>query len=346
MESQDQLVGGQEHMPSRSSATRTEQSDLPQGPVVVLGEAMHLFVAEPGVSFARADHFRTGVAGAETNVAVGLSRLGHHTRWLGRLGHDPSGEAVLRRLRAEAVDVSVVQLDESRPTGVLLRDSHAERAVTVQYHRAGSAATALDAKYVEHHWPQDAALAHVTGITAMLSESSRGAVGMLADCAARTGSVLSFDLNLRRKLGQLDKWREHTARALSSADIVFAGEDELEAVTDRPAPSVADQLLAGSASAVVIKHRDRSCTVATHQGTWNEVSRVRRVVDPVGAGDALSAGFLSAWLRGRDPHECLVTAVEAAAWVVGATLDHDGMPDRPQLLRAFDTALEADEVDR
>src|ERR1700754_4449890 len=103
--------------------------------VVTLGEAMRLLLAEPGVALRRAHTFQSSVAGAETNVAVGLSRLGHRVRWLSRVGDDSSGAAVLATLRAEGVDVSKVEVASDGFTGLLLRDSDAARGIDVQYHR-------------------------------------------------------------------------------------------------------------------------------------------------------------------------------------------------------------------
>src|SRR4051794_12898586 len=110
---------------------------------ITCGEAMLLMLAEPGMPLDHAVSFRRSVAGAESNVAQGLARLGHWARWIGRVGDDPVGEAVLRALRADGVDVSGAEMDPRAPTGLLLRDSHAQRAIDVQYYRSGSAASLL-----------------------------------------------------------------------------------------------------------------------------------------------------------------------------------------------------------
>ncbi|MFB7997998.1 PfkB family carbohydrate kinase [Streptomyces sp. NPDC056002] len=60
------------------------------------------------------------VAGAESNVAIGLTRLGHSVRWAGAVGADEAGELVLRTLRAEGVDTSCVTRGTGAPTGLIL----------------------------------------------------------------------------------------------------------------------------------------------------------------------------------------------------------------------------------
>ncbi|NED88338.1 2-dehydro-3-deoxyphosphogluconate aldolase [Streptomyces sp. SID11233] len=94
--------------------------------VVVCGEAMLLMPAEPGVPLEHALSFRRSVAGAESNVAAGLARLGHSVRRLGRVGDDPAGRSVLAQLRARGVDTGYAVTDPEAPTGVLIRESHPE----------------------------------------------------------------------------------------------------------------------------------------------------------------------------------------------------------------------------
>ncbi|MER7366385.1 sugar kinase, partial [Nonomuraea wenchangensis] len=66
--------------------------------VVVCGEAMLLMLAEPGIPLERATSFRRSIAGAESNVAAGLARLGHEVRWLGSMARTdlPAGSAPTR----------------------------------------------------------------------------------------------------------------------------------------------------------------------------------------------------------------------------------------------------------
>ncbi|WP_328645382.1 sugar kinase [Amycolatopsis sp. NBC_00348] len=298
--------------------------------VVTLGEAMRLLLAEPGVALRRAHTFTSSVAGAETNVAVGLARLGHGVRWLSRVGDDPSGAHVLATLRADGVDVSRVEVDPERYTGFLLRDTE-----TVEYHRSGSAASRLSAAYVREAGLDGARLVHVSGITAMLSPGACEAVEALFALARASGAWVSFDPNVRLKLGRPERWRETVGPLLTRADLVFAGEEELELLGQTP-----DPLLAGRARTVVVKQRDKIARAVTAEGSWKQDSLVTRVVDPVGAGDALTAGYLSAWLRGTSPEEALRAGAACAARVVGTRTDLEGLPDRREL------ALISTEVDR
>lgn len=298
-----------------------------------MGEAMLLMLAEPGVPLHRATAFRRSVAGAETNVAAGLARLGHSARWLGRTGDDPAGQAVLAQLRAEGIDTSCAVTDPDAPTGLLLRDSHPARAVDVQYYRADSAAARPGPTEPAPKWLAGARLVHVTGITPMLSDAAHRATLRLLDLADRAGALISIDPNVRLKLGTPDRWRTVVGPLLHRADVVLAGADELELLGDVQA---ADLLAAGRPSAVVVKHRDKSasCTTATGEHLRQPAFRVP-VTDPVGAGDAFAAGFLSGVLRAAPYDECLRDGAAVAALVVQCATDTDGLPDRAGLARAL-----------
>ncbi|MEV0629157.1 sugar kinase [Nonomuraea wenchangensis] len=290
--------------------------------VVVCGEAMLLMLAEPGIPLERATSFRRSIAGAESNVAAGLARLGHEVRWLGRVGADPAGRSVLAMLRAEGIDTRHAVVDPDAPTGLLLRDSHPARAIDVHYYRAGSAASRLDPGELTPEMVSDARLVHVTGITPMLSGSAHLATLRLLDLAREAGATVSFDPNVRLKLGPPERWRERVAPLLARTDVVFAGEDELELLGVDPAA------LPGL---VVVKHRDKSASCA---GLRQEAFQVP-VTDPVGAGDAFAAGFLSGLLRGEPYEVCLREAAAVAALVVQCADDNSGLPDREGLDRAL-----------
>lgn len=309
-------------------------STLPtDGPdVLVLGEIMRVLVAEPGEAVGRAERFRSTVGGAEGNVAIGLARLGHRTSWVGNVGDDDAGRYVLRRMRAEAVDVDHVGVLPGSFTGLLIRNSSPDGAISVSYHRAGSAGSRLDADLVRRAWAAGPPTAvHVTGITAMLSAEALGAVRELLALARSAGVLISFDVNLRTRLAPVQAWRSVMPELAAAADIVFAGEAELALIDDGDPLAVARSLCAGRAQAVVLKNSDHTCSVVTADGVLTQPPLARRVVDPVGAGDGLVAGFLSGFLSGASTADSLRRAAGVAAFAVGTWSDTEDYPSDAEL---------------
>lgn len=304
-----------------------------QAPVLVLGEVMRVLVAEPGDAVDRAERFRSTIGGAEGNVAAALARQGVPARWVGRVGDDDAGRYVLRRMRAEGVDVVDVTLEESSFTGLLIRNTSAHGAISVTYHRAGSAGSLVSATDVARAWErQRPALVHVTGITAMLSHDALGAVVALLDRAAADDVPVSFDVNLRLRLAAADRWRAVLPALVSRARIVFAGDGEIDVLAPgRTQAEVVREWLAGAAEVVIVKNGDHTCTAFTAGGELTRPSLVRAVIDPVGAGDALVAGFLGAYLAGADPDGCLTRGAASAAFAVQHWSDTEGLPTGPEL---------------
>src|SRR4051794_27707730 len=155
--------------------------------VVTFGEAMALLLAEPAVPLRRALSFRRQVAGAESNAAVALARLGHPVGWFGRVGADAFGDAVLGTLRAEGIDLSRVVRDATAPTGLIARDCSAARPTEVAYYRRGSAGSRLAPSDVDGEYLARSRWLHVTGITPVLSPSASAATTAAVEAARGAG---------------------------------------------------------------------------------------------------------------------------------------------------------------
>ena len=111
--------------------------------VLTLGETMALLVAQEPGPLEQVQTFSKRLAGADSNVAIGLARLGCPSSWIGRLGDDALGRRVVRGLRAEGV-VSHITLDGDAPTGLMLKDHPRPGTSRVAYYRAGSAASRIE----------------------------------------------------------------------------------------------------------------------------------------------------------------------------------------------------------
>ena len=167
--------------------------------VVCLGETMALVVPDPPAPLAVADRFLLSHAGAESNVAVTLARLGTQARWCSRVGDDPFGRRIRAELTALGVDTSLVSVTAGR-TGVFFKDP-AGATTTVHYYRDGSAASTMDGTDAERALAARPALIHLTGITPALSRSCAGMIdGVLQRASAAGAPQVSFDVNYRPSL--------------------------------------------------------------------------------------------------------------------------------------------------
>lgn len=292
--------------------------------LLTLGEAL--------VSF-RTDAVRPGwtasahVAGAEANVAIGVARLGHASRWVGRISDDALGDWVLATLADEGVDTSFVARDH-RPAGIMVLESPADHARRATYARRCSAGAALSAADALAALP-GCRRVHVTGVTLALSYDARGACVAVARAASEAGLPVSLDVNHRPALWSDDDAKEALADVLPFVTTLLASEDELGLVAAGPEPEAVSRLLAGGVREVVVKRGPRGASVWDADGAATHLSAPHvEVVDVIGAGDALCAGFLSGLLEGQSPGAALWRGVDVAAACVASPGDWEGLPVR------------------
>jgi 2-dehydro-3-deoxygluconokinase len=274
------------------------------------------------------------VAGSESNVAIGLARLGHQVEWIGRVGDDELGRLALRTMRAENVDISHAVIDNSAPTGLLVFENRIADITRVSYYRSGSAGSMLTADDVVQPLLGDVGMLHVTGVTAALSDACAAAVASTIGVARRQGVPVSLDVNFRTRLWSATAARDTLRPLLPSVDVLFASEDELMLVAADPATDVdtaAAQIVAAGTATVVVKRGAAGATAYSAGGKVNAAARPVPVVDVVGAGDAFVAGYLSGRLDGLDAGDCLERGVVLGAFAVSRVGDWEALPARDEL---------------
>ena len=248
------------------------------------------------------------VAGAESNVAVGLVRLGVSARWVSKLGQDELGAAVRAALEAEGVDLRWTASEPGAPTGLFLKVRSGGRS-TVRYYRSGSAASRLAPRDVPDDAFEGVRLVHLTGITLALSGGCRQLVVELARRARERGALVQFDPNFRPSLWA-GPWAALEAHRplLGLVDWYLCGVDEANALFGAgTAGELLDAMTAAGIERAVVRVGARGSLVMTPAG----VAEVRPpyadeadVLDDVGAGDAFAAGFAFGLLRGWPPERC------------------------------------------
>jgi len=307
------------------------------GGVVTLGETMGLFTATAPGSLAQVRDFTLGIGGAESNVAIGLARLGTASTWVGRVGADEIGDRVRRELRAEGVDVRAT-VDAAAPTAVMVKSHRVAHHTAVLYHRAGSAGSRLSPDDIDADLVQGAALLHVTGITPALSTTAAAAVDRALTLAAEAGVPISFDVNHRSALWRAADAAEVYRSLAARADLVFAGEDEARMLVDGIGEGAVDEPLRLAAviaalgpAQVIVKLGAEGCAAVIDGSELRVAAIPITPLDTVGAGDAFVAGYLHELLAGSAPAARLDTAVRAGAFACLGPGDWESLPTRSDL---------------
>ena len=282
--------------------------------LVSIGETMVAFVSRD-----ESRQYLAVMAGAESNVAVGMARLGLRARWVSRLGDDPLGRLVEELIGGGGVEVAV-ERDPARPTGVMTK--HVTEAGTrSQYYRSESAARELSPDDLTRAGP--ARWMHVTGITPALSLSAAHLADAVLDRGAGHEGGVSFDVNYRPVL-----WPDAAAAAEAllplarRAGVAFVGDDEADALFGTSeAGELGDLILQREDQELILKQGSIGASVVTRDGELFEPALAADVVDPTGAGDAFAAGYLAGRLFGWDARAGLRLGHLMGSRVVGVVED-------------------------
>ena len=203
------------------------------GKVILFGEAMALLIADTIGPLEEVEHFSRAMSGAEVNVSIGLSRLGHKTEYLTRLGDDPFGHYIKNSLEKSGIGTSLITFDDVYRTGIQLKNRTTDGSDPyAPYYRKGSAASRITPADIEQIDFSDVDLVHVTGIPPALSLNAREATFRLIDRAKEAGIRVTFDPNLRPALWENEETMRTVINKLSEkADLILPGIAECEILT-------------------------------------------------------------------------------------------------------------------
>lgn len=302
--------------------------------LITFGESMVLFSPGEKGPMRHVHSFTKSIAGAESNVAIALSRLGQKVGWFSNLGDDEFGRYIKFMIRGEGVDVSRAKVDTENQTGLVFKELFEHVNPNVYYYRKNSAASYMQPSDLDEDYIRSAKMLHITGITPALSQSAKETTLRAIDIAKEAGVTVSFDPNIRLKLWSLEDAKETILEICQKVDVLFPGIDESEILlgtTDTT--EILERFHAMGVSEIALKLGKEGCIVsdkATSKFIPGYI--VENVEDSVGAGDGFAAGYLSSRLKGLTIEEAgdFANGVGAMATLVKG--DSEGYPTYEQLL--------------
>ncbi len=235
--------------------------------------------------------------GAPGNVAYQVQQLGGRAVVATRFGRDDAGRALADHLAVEGLDLSLVQWDESLPTGAVT--VHLEDPAHPHYTiHAPAAWDNLEAtpELLDAARHADAVC---FGTLAQRSPASRETIHRVL-AAAAPNCLIAYDINLRQHYYD----RQWIERSLAASKIAKLNHEEIRTIApllDLPAPPTefARAILERTAvEAVCVTRAEEGCLIVTASETIEIPGERVKVVDAVGSGDAFSAAMIMALCRG------------------------------------------------
>lgn len=264
--------------------------------IVSIGEMLIDFLAE-GIESGGSLRFAGNAGGAPANVAVGASRLGLRSAFLGKVGDDIFGTHLNGVLVREGVDAKGLVMDKSARTTLAFvsLDRSGDRSFAF-YRNPGADAMLREDELDLNALCSCRALVH--GSISLISEPSRSATLHAISAAKAAGAAICFDPNLRLALWPgIDDARRAIYGALPFSDLVKVSDEELMCLTGASSIDAGLSELrraSGADPVIAVSMGARGSAVSAGGADIASKAFTVDVIDTTGAGDA----FLSAMLYG------------------------------------------------
>lgn len=320
--------------------------------VACLGRlAVDLYAQQIGCSLEAASSFAKYLGGSSANIAFGTARLGLRSAMVSRVGNEQNGRFLLDTLRREGCDVSQVQVDDQRLTGMVLLGIKDQDTFPLLFARENCADMALDAEAISEDFLARCRSLVITG-THLSTPTVLAASRRALEIAQRHGLVRVLDIDYRPVLWGLaakgdgetryvgsDTVSRHLQAQLGSFELIIGTEEEWLIAGGVPDDLMASlRCVRGHTQAVlVVKRGPLGCSViegdvpAALDDALTMLGERIEVLNVLGAGDAFASGLLSGLLRGKTWAESAAIANACGAIVVSRHGCAPAMPTPAEL---------------
>ncbi|XP_010519220.1 PREDICTED: probable fructokinase-7 [Tarenaya hassleriana] len=265
--------------------------------VVCFGEMLIDFVPTvSGVSLAEAPAFKKSPGGAPANVAVGVSRLGGSSAFIGKVGDDEFGRMLADILNQNNVDNSGLRFDHNARTALAFVTLRTDGEREFLFFRHPSADMLLEESELDENLVKKAKIFHY-GSIGLIAEPCRSTQLAAMKIAKSSGSLLSYDPNLRLPLWQSEEAARKEIMAIwEEADVIKISEDEITFLTGGDDPYddevVLQKLFHPNLKLLVVSEGPNGCRYYTKEFKGRVPGVKVKPVDTTGAGDAFVSGLL------------------------------------------------------
>lgn len=283
--------------------------------------------------------FTKYVGGSPANIAIGMSRLGMKTGFIGRVADDQMGRFIRNYLKENDIDQSSVVTDQSGSvTGLAFTEIKSPTDCSILLYRDNVADLKVEPNDVKEAYLKQTKSFLISG-TALAKSPSREAIFLALEYARKHDVVTFFDLDYRPYT-----WTspEETAiyynLAAEKCDVIIGTREEFDMMERfEHNPHHDDQVTAQKwfdyqAKIVVIKHGQDGSIAYTNKGEQFEGTIFpAKVLKTFGAGDSYAAGFIYGLMQGWEIPQAMEFGAAAAAIVISSHSCSDAMPTVEQV---------------
>ncbi len=262
------------------------------------GDALFDMFAEKNREDEAASNVNLGghVGGSPMNVATGLARLGHKSRYFTKLSSDLFGQRMRGHFKDNKIDIDLC-IDTNLNTTLAIVEKQADGSAAYVFYTDNTADVSIEANELPSSLPADIQVVHFGSYSTAVDPTSSSLMQLATRESAKR--VISYDPNLRPTIEpDIDKWREVYAGFAGSATIIKASDEDIETLLGKNKEDqfVADSFSHGAQLVFITRGPDGGSGFKAN-GESAHVEGVKvSVVDTVGAGDTFQAGILH-WMQ-------------------------------------------------
>ena len=246
------------------------------------------------------------VGGGATNSAVSFARHGHESVFLGKIGHDIAGEAVLGCLNREGIDSSYITYTRRKATGcsIILTDQNSGERTILTHRGASSDFDSVDEKALDKIKPD---WMYVTTLHGDFDTYQR-----FFSHAKKLGVKIMFNPGTPPK-NQVTK----VLRLMQYVDVLMVNQREAGVYVPGTILPELMSHLKNYVPTVIITAGQMGALASSPNETYRMgIYEDRKVVDTTGAGDAFGSGFLAHYAAGKSFRQSLIFGAANSTSVV------------------------------
>ena len=205
---------------------------MKQYDVTALGELLIDFT-ENGKSGQGNPLFEANPGGAPCNVLAMLSKLGHKTAFVGKVGNDFFGEQLKDAITEVGIDAAYLCMDEQVHTTLAMVHTYPDGDRDFSFYRDPGADMMLAEDEIPEELIKDSDIFHF-GTLSMTHEGVRAATKKAIRIAKEAGALISFDPNLRPPLWKdMNEARIQVLYGLENCHILKISDNEIQWLTGK-----------------------------------------------------------------------------------------------------------------
>ena len=200
--------------------------------VVALGELLIDFT-ENGISSQGNPLFEANPGGASCNVLAMLTKLGHKTAFIGKVGKDFFGKQLEDAIKEIGINGTGLRKDDKVHTTLALVHTYPDGDRDFSFYRDPGADMMLTEEEIPEELILETRIFHF-GTLSMTHEKVRRATKKAVASAKQAGAIISFDPNIREPLwNSMDEAREQVLYGLGQCHILKISDNEIQWLTGK-----------------------------------------------------------------------------------------------------------------